>query len=180
MFSLKNNKAKYIYIVCFSLFLMLISLLLTNNFTKITILPNLSLIVLIYISAYMDIYSGAVFSYILFYIYGSVTLMNPSIFSLAGVIAYAVSYVLWRSVSAESGLNEILITFFSSMAYYLTLFLIVFYCLNTQFNYWNFLLLHSLPVSIITSFISPLIFFVFRKIGYKNFLKRSKIIIQAQ
>ncbi len=175
----KNNTVKYIYIFCFSLFLILISLVLANNFNnfnKIGIFPNLSLITLIYLSAYLDVYPGVILSYLLFYIYGSMTALNPAVFSLAGVVSYSVSYVLWRKVSAENSMNEILITFFSSIIYYLMLFLIVFYSIGIHFNYLNFFLLYSLPASITTSLISPLIFLVFKKIGYKIFLKRNKII----
>lgn len=177
MYLSKNNTVRYIYIFCFSLFLMLVSLVLTNNFAKIGIFPNLSIIVLIYISAYMDVYAGAILSYLLFYIYGSMTVLNPAVFSLAGVVSYAVSYIIWRKVSAENAVNEILITFFVSTIYYFILFLIVFYPLGIHFSYWNFFILHSLPVSITTSLISPLLFFIFKKIGYKNFLRRNKIIL---
>ncbi len=177
MYLSKNNTVKYIYIFCFSLFLMFVSLVLINNFNKIDIFPNLSIIALIYISAYTDVYSGAILSYLIFYIYGSMTVLNPAAFSLVGIASYSVAYILWRKVSAENGVNEILITFFVSTVYYFILFLIVFYSLGMHFNYWNFFLLYSLPVSITTSLISPPLFFIFKKIGFKNFLKRNKIIL---
>lgn len=177
MFLSKNNTVKYICIFCFSLFLMLISLMLTNNFNDAGIFPNLSFIVLIYISAYLDVYPGIILSYLLFYIYGSMTVFNPAVFSLAGVVSYAVSYILWRKASADNWLNEILITFFSATIYYFGLFLIVFYSSDIHFNYWNLFLSYILPASVITSLISPLVFFIFKKISYKNFLKSDKIII---
>ncbi|MCL4542357.1 MAG: hypothetical protein M1458_01255 [Deltaproteobacteria bacterium] len=153
------------------------SLVLRGNFHATNILPNMPLIALIYISAYIDVYPGAALSYLIFYIYGSMTALNPAVFPLAGIVSYAVSYILWRKVSSKNGVNEILITFLSSTIYYLMLFLIVFYSLGMHFNYWNFFLFYSLPVSIITSLISPLLFFIFKKIGYKNFLKRNRIIL---
>lgn len=177
MFSSKNDAVKYIYIFCFALLLMLISLIFTNNFNRIGLFPNLSLIAIVYIAAYLDVYSGAISSYLLFYIYGSLTVLNPAAFSLAAVIAYAVSYILWRKVSTDNWLNEILITFSASAVYYFALFFIIFYSLGMHFNYRNFFFSHGFSVSIMTALISPLVFLFFKKIGYKNFSKRNRIII---
>jgi len=156
---------------------MLISLTSTNNFNHINIFPNLALIAIVYIAAYLDVYTGAISSYLLFYIYGSLTVLNPATFSLAAVIAYVVSYILWRKVSTDNWFNEILITFAASAVYYFTLFFIVFYSLDMHFDYQNFFFLHSIPISIITAVISPLAFLLFKKLGYKNFSKRNRIIM---
>ncbi|MHB8231879.1 MAG: hypothetical protein ACYDDB_03115 [bacterium] len=115
-------------------------------------------------------------TYILFYIYGSMTPLNPAVFGFTGTVSYAVSYIIWRKIPSDNMITEILITFIASWVYYLLLFLIVFYYMGIHFIYWNFLFYYSFPVSASTALLSPAVFFLFKKIGYKNFLKRNKII----
>ncbi len=158
---------------------MVISLIFNNysHYGYFFVFPNLVIAGIVYISAYLDIYSGGIMSYILFYIYGSMTPLDPTLFGFIGVVSYAVSYILWRKISSDNFLSEILITFFSSSGYYLVLFLIVYYRLGIHFIYLNFIFSYGLPASVATALISPAIFFFFKKIGYKNFLKRNQAIL---
>jgi hypothetical protein len=104
------------------------------------------------------------------------TPLNPAVFGFIGTVSYAVSYVLWRKIPYDNAATEILTTFIASWVYYLTLFLIVFYCYGMHFLYWNFLLSYGFPVSVSTALFAPAVFFLFKKAGYKNFLKKNKLI----
>lgn len=178
MSSSRNNIFKYIYIICLFLFLMILSLLFNNNFNFGTfyVFPNLSIAGLVYLSAYLDFFPGWITAYIIFYIYGSMTPLNPVVFGFIGTVSYAVSYIIWRKISLDNIILEILITFIAAWIYYLLLFLIVFYYFDMHFIYWNFLFYYCLPICISTALLSPAVFFLFKKIGYKNFLKRNKLI----
>ena len=109
----RNDIYKYIYIICSFLFLMVISLIFNNysHFGYFFVFHNIVIAGIVYISAYLDIYSGGIMSYILFYIYGSMTPLDPTLFGFIGVVSYAVSYILWRKISSDNFLSEILITF---------------------------------------------------------------------
>ncbi|MHB1695688.1 MAG: hypothetical protein ACYCSB_06385 [bacterium] len=160
------------------MFLMILSLIFNDNFYSrgFYAFPNFTIVGLVYISAYLDLYPGWLTSYILFYIYGSMTPLNPAVFGLIGTVSYAVSYILWRKIPYDNAATEILIAFIVSWFYYIMLFLIVFYCYDIHFLYWNFLLSYYLPVSVSTALLTPALFFFFKKIGYRNFLKKKKLI----
>ncbi|MHB1661960.1 MAG: hypothetical protein ACYCSQ_08030 [bacterium] len=157
---------------------MILSLVFNNNFNSgaFYVFPNLAIAGLVYLSAYLDLYPGWLMAYILFYIYGSMTPLNPAVFGFIGTVSYAVSYIIWRKIPSDNMIVEILITFIASWIYYLLLFLIVFYYFGMHFIYWNFLFSYGFPVSVSTALLSPAVFFFFKKIGYKNFLKRNKLI----
>ena len=178
MSSSRNNLYKYIYIICLFLLLMTLSLIFNDNFSSVGFyaFPNLTIAGLAYISAYLDIYPGWLTSYMLFYIYGSMTPFNPAVFGFIGTVSYTVSYILWRKIPYDNAATEMLTAFIVSLVYYLTLFLIVFYYYGMHFLYWNFLLSYGFPVSISTALFTPAVFFLFKKGGYKNFLKKNKLI----
>jgi hypothetical protein len=180
MSSSRNNTAKYLYVVCFFLFLIVLSLIFTNNFYSgsgaLHIFPNLALAGLVYISAYLDIYSGWLAVYVLFYIYGSMTPLNPAVFGFAGTVSYAFSYVLWRKISNDNAVTEIIITFATAWVYYIVLFLVVFYYFDMHFIYWNFTVTYAVPVSVSTAVFAPAVFYFFKKIGFKIFLKKNKLL----
>jgi hypothetical protein len=157
---------------------MILSLIFNDNFSSgsFYIFPNLAIAGLVYISAYLDLYPGWLTAYILFYIYGSMTPLNPAVFGLTGTVSYAVSYILWRKIPYDNAATEILVAFIASWIYYLTLFLIVFYRYDMHFIYWNFILSYGFPVSVSTALLTPAAFFFFKKAGYKNFLKKHKLI----
>jgi hypothetical protein len=157
---------------------MILSLIFNDNFSSggFYAFPNLAIAGLVYISAYLDLYPGWLTAYILFYIYGSMTPLNPAVFGFIGTLSYAVSYILWRKIPYENAATEILISFIASSAYYLSLFLVVFYYYGMHFLYWDFFLSYGFPVSVSTALFSPAVFFFFKKAGYKNFLKKNKII----
>jgi hypothetical protein len=153
---------------------MILSLIFNDNFSSggFYAFPNLAIAGLVYISAYLDLYPGWLTAYILFYIYGSMTPLNPAVFGFIGTLSYAVSYILWRKIPYENAATEILISFIASSAYYLSLFLVVFYYYGMHFLYWDFFLSYGFPVSVSTALFSPAVFFFLKKQGYKNFLKR--------
>ncbi len=157
---------------------MILSLIFNDNFSSggFYAFPNLAIAGLVYISAYLDLYPGWLTAYILFYIYGSMTPLNPAVFGFIGTLSYAVSYILWRKIPYENAATEILAAFIASSAYYLSLFLVVFYCYSMHFLYWDFFLTYGFPVSVSTALFTPAVFFFFKKAGYKNFLKKNKII----
>ena len=157
---------------------MILSLIFNDNFSSggFYIFPNLAIAGLVYISAYLDLYPGWLTTYILFYIYGSMTPLNPSVFGFIGTLSYVVSYILWRKIPYDNAATEILAAFIASSVYYLALFLVVFYCYGMHFLYWDFFLSYGFPVSVSTALFSPAVFFFFKKAGYKNFLKKHKII----
>ncbi len=181
MFSSKNNNIiyKYFYIICLFLFLIIFPLIFSNYFNfdsgSFYVFPNLALAGLVYVSAYLDVYSGWIAAYIMFYVYGSMTPLNPSVFGLAGTLSYAASYVVWRRIPYDNVPNEILITFIVSCIFYFILFLIVFYGLNINFLYWNFILSYGFPVTVSTALVSPWVFYIFKKIGFGNFLNKKKL-----
>ncbi len=182
MSSSRNKIYKYIYITCLLLALIILPLIFNDNFHSgggaegFYIFPNLMLIAAVYISAYLDIYQGWMLAYALFYVYGSMTSLNPAIFGLTGTVSYALSYIIWRKIPSDNIISEILITFFVSWIYYLFLFFIVCYRLGVHFAFRNFLFHYGFPASAATALISPAAFFFFKKTGYKNFLKKNKII----
>ena len=181
MFSSKNNSVyKYFYIAFLFLLLIILPLIFSNNFNfnsgSFYVFPNFALAGLVFISAYLDVYSGWIAAYIIFYIYGSMTPLNPAVFGFSGTISYAASYVIWRRIPFENAITEILITFAVSYIFYLILFLTVFYGLKIDFMYWNFLFSYVLPVSITTALVSPAVFYVFKKAGLGNFLNKRKLI----
>ncbi len=181
MFSSKNKNNsfyKYFYIFCLFLLLIILPLIFSNNFNinsgSFYIFPNLALAGAVFLSAYLDVYSGWVASYILFYIYGSMTPLNPAIFGFSGTLTYTVSYFIWRKIPFENAIMEILITFIASYIFYLILFLTILYGLKIDFIYWNFLFSYVLPVSITTALVSPAVFYIFKKAGLGNFLNRRR------
>ena len=157
---------------------MTLSLIFNDNFYSggLYVFPNLAIAGLVYISAYLGIYPGWLMSYILFYIYGSMTPLNPAVFGFIGTLSYTVSYILWRKIPYDNAVTEILIVFITSCIYYITLFFIVFYFYGIHFLYWDFFISYSFPVSVSTALFAPAVFFFFKKAGYKNFLKKNKLI----
>jgi len=157
---------------------MILSLIFNDNFSSggFYVFPNLAIAGLVYISAYLDLYPGWLTVYILFYIYGSMTPLNPAVFGFIGTLSYAVSYILWRKIPYDNAAVEMLVTFIASSVYCLSLFLIVFYCYGMHFLYWDFFLSYGFPMSVSTALFSPAVFFLFKKAGYKIFLKKNKII----
>ncbi len=174
----RNNIYKYFYLSGLFLLLIILSLILNDNFNlgSFRIFPNMEVAGLVFISAYLDIYAGWFIVYALFYIYGAMTPLNPAVFGLTGTVAYAASYVIWRRIPYDNAITEILITFIASLIYYCVLFFVVFYGFGIHFIYWNFLIYYAFPASVSTSVISPAVFFLFKKAGYKNFLNKNKLI----
>jgi predicted neutral ceramidase superfamily lipid hydrolase len=151
-------------------------LVFSNHFYKLTFFPNLAIIILIYFSLYMDFFSGILISYVIFFIYGSLTALNPSTFALIGVMTFMAAFYLWKKFSTDNTINEVLITFLSSLIYYITFFLLIYYFFEFKYNFINFLVFYLFPVSLTTSIVSPLIFYMFKKIDPSSLRKKKGII----
>ncbi len=164
-----NNAARYFSIFCFSFFLIIFSLVLVNNLGYISFLPAFLIIALVYIAAYANVGIGVVLSYVLFYIYGSLTAVNPAVVAFSGIVSYAVAYILWKKIAIDNVLVEILVTFFSFAVFDIVLFMSVFYGLGVGFSYTDFFTGFYLPSSVSTALISPVIFPVFKKLGFAKF-----------
>lgn len=172
---MKNNGYKYTYASGFFLLLIVLPLIFNDIYCvkSFYFFPNLVLAGIVYVSAYMEIYAGILTAYAVFYIFGSLTSFNPSLFSLAGTVAFSAAYLLWRRIQSENIFTEFAVTFISSATYYLVLSGAVFYGLNIEFSSWNFFFSYAIPVSVATSIFSPLVFMAFKKIKLGSFLRKS-------
>ncbi len=161
---LKSETSRILYLLVFAIILVVIRVIFSAFYHDAVFFPNLPLIALIYFSFYMELFAGAVASYALFYIYGSLTTLNPAAFALAGVIAFAVSFYFWKQFMADNIIYELITTLISVMVYYITVFFIAFYFFKFRYNFLHFLLIYMLPVCITTALASPFIFYLFKKI----------------
>lgn len=152
-------------------------LVFSNHFYKPIFFPNLAIVVLIYFSLYMDFFSGVLISYIIFYIYGSVTALNSSTFALIGVITFVVAFYLWKKLLTDNIFHEFLITFLSSLVYYMIFFLLIYYFFKFKYNFIDFFLFYLFPVSLTTSVVSPLVFYIFKKIDSSSLKKKREITV---
>ncbi|MCL5673378.1 MAG: hypothetical protein M1407_01990 [Deltaproteobacteria bacterium] len=166
MFSLRDNIIRNTYITLFSIFLLILTLIFSNYFENPLILPNFALIAIIYFALYFNIFNGFIASYLFFYVYGCFTALNPYAYAMAGVIIFTAAFYLWKKFLADNIIYEIFITFISSIFYYFLIFVISAIYFKFKYNLFYYILFYLLPISIITSAMSPIVFYFFRKIDY--------------
>lgn len=175
MYSSRNSNVKYFYLFCAVIFLGALSMILADNTGYAWLIPDFSIMISVYAAAYFDVFVGAVFSYAVFYLFGSLTALNPAFVSFAGIISYSVAYALWKRTEFDNVLSEFAITFFSFAVYLLLIFLAVYYGAGISVDPLYFLVLHGIPSGIVTAACSPLIFYVFKKIGPRAFWDKGRL-----
>ena len=161
---LKSKTGRILYLFGFAIILVVIRVIFSAFYHDAVFFPNLPLIALIYFSFYMELFTGAVASYALFYIYGSLTALNPAAFALAGVIAFAVAFYFWKQFIIDNIIYELIVALISVTIYYIIIFFIAFYFFKFRYNFLHFLLIYMIPVCMTTTLVSPFIFYLFKKI----------------